>query len=722
MSILLSFTISICLLFISSAVSAQNYSDHWTNPAKNGQGWTITHHNSASAAGDIFAVWYTYDSAGKNIWYVIPGGAFSNANCIFTGTAYKTRGPAYNLPTFDSSRVSVTAAGTASFNFCPTNVPAGTIIFNYSIDGVNGTEPITRLTFGTDTQKWPTGSDNTDLWWSPAESGWGLNITQRGTTADSIFAAWYTYDTDGRPSFIVMPGGTWSGSCFSGKLYTTTGPYFGGTFDPALVKANEVGSGTICFTGVSAARFTYTVNGASRTVPIVRQRFADDPARSWTTARSLEVDDNRVYESLSRIDDSDSVMSVFLKTNGTRLVLYAARGTPNPAGVAPTWTPPQVIDARGSTVFNNMMTTNYYFNLAVSPNGNALVIWFNREPCTATTYSTTGTCNIMYSTRFIAATNTWDSPIIVGSFPGREPILQINDRGDIAILALGWIRSGTNRFDARLAVSTMPGNSSIYSQNIFDVSTLDNALLGMDANGNMTMAAEASQNSTTDIVVYRGTLSGGFGAQRVLDTRGAAATLLGLTVGRFGQQAVAWTQNNGSTNTFFAATSASGNADWNVTDLRPTEFGGAFSLVATDLGEIYFIDRSNGFRHKWLNGAWETTLRLPANARTSGGYNCAVARNSDFLCIENSRGRWLSYDAARNIATQTVVDANLRVGTGYILGVDVINRSTELSNPMLSINGTGAATMINQYDVLPTAAAPAGDGRNVYNFWGLFLK
>ena len=30
-----------------------------------------------------------------------------------------------------------------------------------------------------------------DLWWNPAESGWGVNFTHQG---DIIFATWFTYD------------------------------------------------------------------------------------------------------------------------------------------------------------------------------------------------------------------------------------------------------------------------------------------------------------------------------------------------------------------------------------------------------------------------------------------------------------------------------------------------------------------------------------------------
>ena len=32
-----------------------------------------------------------------------------------------------------------------------------------------------------------------DIWWNPAESGWGVTFTQH-STSNQVFAVWYTYD------------------------------------------------------------------------------------------------------------------------------------------------------------------------------------------------------------------------------------------------------------------------------------------------------------------------------------------------------------------------------------------------------------------------------------------------------------------------------------------------------------------------------------------------
>jgi hypothetical protein len=47
-----------------------------------------------------------------------------------------------------------------------------------------------------------------DLWWSgSAENGWGVSIAQHGA---KLFAAIYVYDAQGKPTWYVLPDGTWA--------------------------------------------------------------------------------------------------------------------------------------------------------------------------------------------------------------------------------------------------------------------------------------------------------------------------------------------------------------------------------------------------------------------------------------------------------------------------------------------------------------------------------
>jgi hypothetical protein len=132
------------------------------------------------------------------------------------------------------------------------------------------------------------------LWWNaPAgsESGWGMNIAHQ---ADTIFATWFTYDSTGGPWWLAMTaplvGG---GNTFTGTLYATHGPPFSAVpFDPALVVATPVGTGTLKFTGANDGTFAFTVNGISRTKSITRQLFGPLPTCRFGTHADLSTATN----------------------------------------------------------------------------------------------------------------------------------------------------------------------------------------------------------------------------------------------------------------------------------------------------------------------------------------------------------------------------------------------------------------------------------------------
>jgi hypothetical protein len=97
------------------------------------------------------------------------------------------------------------------------------------------------------------------LWWNSSESGWGLSITQKGST---IFAAAYTFDADGRPAWYVLTCPLNLAVC-TGALYRVTDGTaptleWGGTNLPELV-----GEATLSFLDARNARFQFTILGRS---------------------------------------------------------------------------------------------------------------------------------------------------------------------------------------------------------------------------------------------------------------------------------------------------------------------------------------------------------------------------------------------------------------------------------------------------------------------------
>ncbi|MEQ1516550.1 MAG: hypothetical protein ABL931_08695 [Usitatibacteraceae bacterium] len=98
------------------------------------------------------------------------------------------------------------------------------------------------------------------LWWSPSESGWGLSITQGAT--NELFAVWFAYDPSGEPVWYTMQPGKWTSYYdYTGPIYKTTGPYFGGPFNPALVTETQVGTGGLSFRHSTGGILGYVING-----------------------------------------------------------------------------------------------------------------------------------------------------------------------------------------------------------------------------------------------------------------------------------------------------------------------------------------------------------------------------------------------------------------------------------------------------------------------------
>src|SRR5512132_2154613 len=89
---------------------------------------------------------------------------------------------------------------------------------------------------------WLCSAENySDIWWNPSESGWGVTVADHET---QLFAVWYTYDTDGSPLWLTVPGGTFNSNrtVFSGDVYRTTGPSVQGAFAPAKVVREKAGT------------------------------------------------------------------------------------------------------------------------------------------------------------------------------------------------------------------------------------------------------------------------------------------------------------------------------------------------------------------------------------------------------------------------------------------------------------------------------------------------
>jgi hypothetical protein len=119
-------------------------------------------------------------------------------------------------------------------------------------------------------------TDQSDLWWVPNESGWGLQIVQRGSV---LFVTVFVYGPANTPTWYVAtldPASSGSVT-WEGDLYATTGPWFGSVpYDPAQFTARKVGTLTWSPQTLSSARLEYVVDGVALSKSVVRQTLVAD--------------------------------------------------------------------------------------------------------------------------------------------------------------------------------------------------------------------------------------------------------------------------------------------------------------------------------------------------------------------------------------------------------------------------------------------------------------
>ena len=115
------------------------------------------------------------------------------------------------------------------------------------------------------------GTNFSDQWWNPGESGWGASVLQQ---YDTLFIDIFVYGPNGSPTWYTAAAYLQPQSgrtLFSGDLYATSGPWFGAFFNPNDVGTDKVGSLQFDASGTDFATLTYTVNNVRVVKSIERQ-------------------------------------------------------------------------------------------------------------------------------------------------------------------------------------------------------------------------------------------------------------------------------------------------------------------------------------------------------------------------------------------------------------------------------------------------------------------
>src|SRR5881394_1905102 len=125
----------------------------------------------------------------------------------------------------------------------------------------------------------PQSLDATDMWFNPAESGWGLNVIHQG---DTLFATLFVYGSDAQPRWYVASDMSGGPADYTGTLRECTGNAFGEAFNPANHSCRDVGPIRLEI-AEGFGRLNYTVDGVSVGKYVQRWTF-----RRTTLAGSYE--------------------------------------------------------------------------------------------------------------------------------------------------------------------------------------------------------------------------------------------------------------------------------------------------------------------------------------------------------------------------------------------------------------------------------------------------
>ena len=172
--------------------------------------------NFAHQGDQIFATWYTYDTAGNPWWLSMLTARTSPTSNVYSGPVYMDTGPAFNAFVGSGAPTQV-GIGTLTF----TDKDNGVLAYGVAAGGgnvqqiktiqrfqLNPQAPSPVCTYSALPARLQRRSTNyQDLWWvaTGTESGWGINFAHQGTL---LFATWYTYGPNNQPMWlsVLAPG------------------------------------------------------------------------------------------------------------------------------------------------------------------------------------------------------------------------------------------------------------------------------------------------------------------------------------------------------------------------------------------------------------------------------------------------------------------------------------------------------------------------------------
>ena len=239
--------------------ASPNFQDLWWSGASgNGWGMSIVQHGQV-----LFPILFVYDAAGEPTWFVMPAGSWNAAHDEYSGSLYSPRGKPLG-----THRATDLVAGPAAGRAVIRLRDSMTLDLDLLLPGVDLRLPLVRQKFG---YLVPNPMQRVeDLWWPGADrSGWGLVLQQQYS---SVFGLLFTYRTDGKATWAVMPNTYWSdASTLEGNVFTTKSSSWP-DYDASRLTSQQLGTVLMKF-GTGTLTMDFVVSGRTDRVVLTPQPF-----------------------------------------------------------------------------------------------------------------------------------------------------------------------------------------------------------------------------------------------------------------------------------------------------------------------------------------------------------------------------------------------------------------------------------------------------------------
>lgn len=147
----------------------------------------------------------------------------------------------------------------------------------------------------------------TDMWWNPAESGWGVNIVLQN---DVAFMTFFIYDAAHNPVWYSSDVHYQGGGVWSGALYATNGPWYGSNFAATSVSARTVGTVSFALNGMNSATLTYSADGTHVVKTLQRETWTKEDFSGSYLGAILNRATNCTISQLNGITERGVVLSI----------------------------------------------------------------------------------------------------------------------------------------------------------------------------------------------------------------------------------------------------------------------------------------------------------------------------------------------------------------------------------------------------------------------------